>query len=80
MSKVKLITVPGVIIVANNGDDPIYLKHPITLRTMTDWGYTTFSMSDDRSILFEIRVTDEVKQFLVEMLGGKYGKVDYSTE
>lgn len=79
MSKVKLITVPGVFIYAKNGDDPMYFKHPITLRTMTD-GYTTFSMSDDRSIMFEIRVTDEVKQFLIEMLGGKYGKVDYSIE
>ena len=80
MSKVKLITVPGVSIFALKEDDAAYFKAPITLRTCSEWGYTTLSLSDDKNMMFEIRVTDEVKQFLVEMLGGKYGKVDYSIE
>lgn len=73
-----LTGVPGVLVLFDekHPENTKYAKTPMIIRYTNDHGIT-FSISDDRGFMMQIACdSDEVKQFLIEMLGGKYGKVD----
>ena len=73
-----LAEVPGTIVIYDIEDGKAqHADTNLTLRYTNDHGIS-FSLGDDRGLMMQIKVTDEVKEFLIEMIGGKYGKVDIS--
>lgn len=73
-----LAEVPGTIIIYDVDEQKAqHADAYLTLRYTDDHGIS-FSIAEDRGLMMQIKVTDEVKEFLIEMIGGKYGKVDIS--
>ena len=47
--------------------NPVVVPRSLIIRSMTT-GHTTISVSDDEIIMFQFKVTDDVRRFLIEAL------------
>ena len=78
--RVKYVTLDksdSSILLCKEGKEPVLIDYPLTVRTCTD-GYTTISVSDDRTVQFVFRLTDDVKKLLIEACGGSYDKISFT--
>ena len=52
-----------------DSNNPISMHRSLSIRSMTK-GHTSISISDDELIMFQFKVNDDIKKFLIDALTG----------